>query len=58
MRGRVLRIYVLLTLPATSFYAQGIAGDWQGVLKVGPEQTRHILHIVKNEGGPLGCEAL
>ena len=50
-RSRALWIYALLTLPVTALYPQGIAGDWQGILKVGPEKTRHLLQIVRNEGG-------
>src|SRR5260370_34202641 len=36
---------------ATTLYAQDIAGDWEGVLKMGSEETRHILRIAKGEGG-------
>ena len=50
-RSRALWIYALLTLPVTALYPQGIAGDWQGILKVGPEETRHLLQIVRDEGG-------
>ena len=51
MRDWVLRACTLLSLGAAALYAQAISGDWQGILKVGPEQTRHILHVVKNQDG-------
>src|SRR5258708_32236899 len=34
-----------------ALYAQGIAGDWQGTLKISDKDSRLIVHIEKAESG-------
>jgi pimeloyl-ACP methyl ester carboxylesterase len=55
MRNGTLRACALASLAAASLYAQDITGDWQGILNMGSEETRHILRITK--GGDDGWNA-
>jgi pimeloyl-ACP methyl ester carboxylesterase len=41
----------LLTLAASSLYAQDISGDWQGALKTPAAELRIVLHIAQETGG-------
>ncbi len=50
MRRMLLGIIAFATLLGSSLYAQDIAGDWQGTLKVGAG-LRVILHITKGDNG-------
>jgi hypothetical protein len=44
-------IKVLAALAASHTYAQDISGDWQGSLKVGPQELRMILRIARTDSG-------
>lgn len=50
MRKMLLGIITFATLLGSSLYAQEIAGDWQGTLKLGAG-LRIILHITKEDNG-------
>ena len=50
MRKMLLGIIAFATLLGSSLYAQDIAGDWQGTLKMGAG-LRLILHITKGDSG-------
>jgi hypothetical protein len=51
MGNATLLACALASLAATTLSAQDIAGDWQGILKMGSEETRHILRIATGEDG-------
>ena len=51
MRTTMSWIVGLLTLAASSLYAQDISGDWQGALKTPAAELRIVLHIAKETGG-------
>src|SRR5215510_1949149 len=50
MSKRVLWLSAFIVAMTVSLYAQDIAGDWQGTIKVGPG-LRLILHIGKEDSG-------
>lgn len=41
----------LATLLGSTLFAQDIARDWQGKLKVGSQELRVIVQIAKGDGG-------
>lgn len=50
------RIVVLALLICATGYAacaQDVAGDWQGILKVGSSELRLVVHITKDDGAGL-----
>ena len=51
MTQRMFPIVSLAFLSCASIYAQDIAGDWQGTLKVGPQELRIIVKIDKSDSG-------
>ena len=51
MENGALSVGALANLVASTLCAQDIAGDWQGILKAGPQETRHILRIARKEDG-------
>ncbi|MBZ5624250.1 MAG: alpha/beta hydrolase [Acidobacteriia bacterium] len=51
MGNKTLWLCALASLAAATLSAQDIAGDWQGTLKTGSQETRHILRIAKREDG-------
>ena len=48
---RLNRFMLLAAFGASLLYAQDISGDWQGTLKVGPQELRVILQIAKSDNG-------
>jgi pimeloyl-ACP methyl ester carboxylesterase len=52
---RISRFMAFAALSATLASAQDLAGSWQGVLKVGAQELRTIVQIVKSDAG--GCKA-
>jgi hypothetical protein len=47
----MLLLSTLAMLWGNSVFAQDIAGDWQGTLKVGPQELRLVVQIAKADGG-------
>ncbi len=50
MKGYV-RFIVLAACTAIPAFAQDIAGDWQGALKVGPQELQTIMRVAKTDSG-------
>jgi hypothetical protein len=46
-----MKTMVLLAAFVSTLYAQDIAGDWQGMLKVGAQDLRVVLRIEKSDNG-------
>jgi hypothetical protein len=51
MENGALLVGALANLVASTLCARDIAGDWQRILKAGPQETRYILRIAKREDG-------
>ncbi|MGP0076464.1 MAG: alpha/beta fold hydrolase [Bryobacteraceae bacterium] len=47
----LLSIGALVALTAGCLYAQDLSGNWQGTLKVGPQELRAIFEIAKGDSG-------
>ena len=48
---RILASLILVVWVAFPVFAQDITGDWQGILKAGPQEFHMVLHIAKEEKG-------
>jgi len=44
-------VFALASLAAATLSAQDVAGDWQGTLRTGSQETRQILRVAKSEAG-------
>jgi|SRR5579863_10153926 len=51
MRSKMRWTTAAAILLGSAIYAQDIAGDWQGTLKVGPQELRIVLQIAKADNG-------